>query len=206
MTRLPLVRAVTAGSVVTVVVLAQVGLLLAPSQLGRHPLLVLALRPTPAFLVLVGDAVVPVAAVLIASVGRTLVDVAYFAAARYGTLPILQRVGLGNHLTRGLSRGSTARGLLAVAFFWSSTPVIAAIALGKTSLLAFLAVTGAGNVMTSSASVFFGHQFAPSLAPVSSWLSAHGGDATIAVGAAVVISGFVLVRRNRPQKAAAAPR
>lgn len=206
MTRLPLVRVVTAVSVVSVVVFAQVGLVLAPSQLGRHPLLVLALRPTPAFLVLVGDSVVPAAAVLIASVGRTLVDAAYFAVARYGTLPIVQRFGVGEHLTRGLSRRSTARSLLTMTFFWSSSPIIAAIALGKTSLLSFLAVTGVGNVVTSSAYVFFGRQFSGYLTPVHSWVSAHGTSVTIAVGGAVAISGFVILRRSRPRRPAVTSR
>lgn len=59
------------------------------------------LRPTPAFLVFVGDAVQPVAAILIAVVGRTAVDMAYFATARYGVAPVLQRFGIGRLVTGG---------------------------------------------------------------------------------------------------------
>lgn len=152
MTRVLLVRRMPAASVVAVVVLAQLGLVLAPSQVGRHPLLVLALRPTPAFLVLLGDAVLPATAVLIAAVGRTLVDGAYFAVARYGALPIAERFGVGRDLARGLSRRTASRSLLTVSFFWSSTPVIAALGLGATRARTFLAVTGAGNVATSCVS------------------------------------------------------
>lgn len=199
MTRLLLVRSVSAVSVLTVVILAQVGLVLAPLQLGRHPLLVLSMRPTPAFLVLVSDAVPAGAAVVIASVGRTLVDVAYFSVARYGTLPIVQRFGLGRDLTRGLSRRTASRGLLTVLFFWSSTPVIAALGLGRTPMLKFLAVTALGNVATSSVYVFFGHQFSNYLAPVNVWLSAHGTYLTIALGFVVAVSSFIALRRNRPR-------
>lgn len=203
MTRLPLVRTVSAVGVLAVVVFAQVGLVLAPSQLGRHPLLVLALRPTPAFLVLVGDAVLPAAAILIASVGRTMVDVAYFAVARYGTLPVVERFGIGRGLTRGLSRRTASRGLLTVLFFWSSTPIIAAIGLGRTRLLTFVAVTCLGNLVTSGVYVFFGHQFSAYLAPVTAWLSAQGIYLTVALGAAVAVSAFAALRRSRPHQAPA---
>ena len=197
MTRTPLIRAVTAAGVISVVVLAQVGLLLAPSQLGRHPLLVLALRPTPAILLLISDAVLPAIAVLVAALGRTMVDVAYFAVARHGTLPIIERFGIGRDLTRGLARPNASHGLLTVLFFWSSTPVIAAIGLGTTPLMTFLAVTGLGNVVTSSVFVFFGHQFAGYLAPVNAWLSAHGTQLTVALAAALALSALITLRRNR---------
>jgi len=192
-----LVRTLAAASVAAIVVLAQLGLVLAPSQLGRHPLLVLALRPTPAFLVLVGDLVAPATAMLIASVSRTLVDVAYFAVARYGALPLAQRFGVGRNLARGMSRRTAGRGLLAVAFVWSSTPVVAALGLGRTSILTFLAVTGAGNVVTSSLFVASGRQLSGYVAPITTWMSAHGGPLTAALGGAMVLSALVALRRNR---------
>jgi membrane protein DedA with SNARE-associated domain len=192
----PLVRTVSAASVLAVVVLAQVGLVLAPSQLGQHPLLVLALRPTPAFLVLVGDLVASTTAILMASVSRTLVDMAYFAVARYGALPIAQRFGIGRHLARGISRRTATRGLLTVTFFWSSTPVVAAIGLGRTPILKFLAITGIGNIATSSVFVLSGHQFSEYVAPVSSWVSAHGTQLTVGLGIAVALSSLAALRRN----------
>ena len=193
----PLLRTVAAASVLAVVLLAQVGLVLAPSQLGHHPLLVLALRPTPAFLLLVSDLVAPTTAVLIAAVFRTLVDMAYFAVARYGALLLVQRFGVGRGLARKVSRHTASRGLLTVSFFWSSTPVVAAIGLGKTSIVKFLTVTGVGNLATSSLFVFSGHQLSEYVAPVSSWVSAHGGQLTVGLGSAVALSFVLALRRSR---------
>lgn len=203
--RPPFVRTVAAASVAAIVGLAQLGLVLAPSQLGRHPLLVLALRPTPAFLVLVGDLVAPATAMLIASVSRTLVDMAYFAVARYGALPLAQRFGIGRNLARGMSRRTAGRGLLAVAFVWSSTPVVAALGLGRTSILTFLAVTGVGNVVTSGLFVVSGRQFAGHVAPVTAWVSAHGGPLTVGLGGAVVLSVLVALQRSRRTRPPAVP-
>jgi membrane protein DedA with SNARE-associated domain len=188
-------RTVAAVGVFAVVVLAQMGLVLAPSQLGRHPLLVLAFRPTPAFLLLVGDVVAPATAVLIASVSRTLVDMAYFAVARYGALPLAQRFGIGRNLAAKASRRTATRGLLTLAFFWSSTPVVAAIGLGKTSILRFLTVTGLGNAATSGVLAFSGHQLADHVAPATSWVSAHGGQLTAAIASAVSLSFVLALRR-----------
>ena len=192
-----LLRSVAVASVATVVVLAQVGLVLAPSQLANHPMLVLALRPTPAFLVLVSGSIAPATAILTAAVGRTLVDISYFAVARYGALPMAQRFGLGRNLSRGLSRTTTTRGLLTLLFFWSSTPVIAALGLGPTATRTFLVVTGAGNLVTSTAFVLFGRRLSGNVAPVSAWVSAHGLQLTIGLAAAVVLSAVAAWRRNR---------
>ena len=156
MSRSRLLRAVSAAAVIAITVFAQVGMILAPSQLGRNPLLTLALRPTPAFLVLVADVVPALTAVLVAAVGRTMVDMAYFVAVRHGAAPLLRRFGIGKELTDGLSRTTASRGLLAITFVWSSSPIIAALGLGSTPAWLFLAVTGAGNVVTSTATSFRG--------------------------------------------------
>ncbi|HSJ44798.1 MAG TPA: hypothetical protein VK923_08975 [Euzebyales bacterium] len=156
MSRSRLLRAVSAAAVIAITVFAQVGMILAPSQLGRNPLLTLALRPTPAFLVLVADVVPALTAVLVAAVGRTMVDMAYFVAVRHGAAPLLRRFGIGKELTGGLSRTTASRGLLAITFVWSSSPIIAALGLGSTPAWLFLAVTGAGNVVTSTATSFRG--------------------------------------------------
>jgi hypothetical protein len=191
------VRAAAVASVLAVVILAQVGLVLAPSQLGRNPLLVLALRPTPAFLVLVSDLVAPATAVVIASVFRTLVDMAYFAVARYGALPVVERFGVGRNLARKVSRRKAAGGLLTLTFFWSSTPVVAALGLSRTPILKFLTVTGLGNLATSTAFVFSSYQLSNHIAPITSWVSAHGGQLTTALGSAVALSFVLALRRNR---------
>lgn len=192
----PLVRAVSAASVVAIVVLAQVGLVLAPSQLDDRPLLVLAIRPTPAYLVLVTNLVPPAAAVLIAAVSRTLVDLAYFAVARYGALPLAQRIGIGRKLSRGLSGRLATRNMLAATFLWSSTPVVAALGLGTTSTSTFVAVTGMGNLATSGAFVMLGRQYSRYVAPITSWVSAHGMQLTIALGVAVALSAALTVTRR----------
>lgn len=192
-----LLRAVSAGGVVAVVIFAQVGLVLAPSQLAHNPLVVLALRPTPTFLVLVSDLVAPAAAVAIAATSRTLVDLAYFAVARHGALPVTERYGVGRSLTRRLSRRAATKGLLATSFFWSSTPVVAAIGLGKTPTARFLAVTAAGNIATSFAFVASGRQLAEYVAPVTSWISEHGTQLTIGLGGGVALGSLVALWRNR---------
>ena len=197
MTRSRLLRAVSAAAVIAVVVFAQVGLILAPSQLARNPLLTLALRPTPAFLILVADAVAPVTAVLVAAVGRTMIDLAYFAAVRHGAAPLLRRFGIGKDLTGGLSRTTTSRGLLAISFVWSSSPIIAALGLGTTSAWLFLAVTGVGNLATSSIYVSSGRRLGAFLAPVDAWLSAYGLWLTVALAAAVTVSALAKYRRHR---------
>lgn len=199
-TRRSLLRAGSAISVLAIVVFAQVGLVLAPSQLGHNPLVVLALRPTPAFLVLVGDHVAPAAAVAIAATSRTLVDMAYFVMARHGALPVVERFGVGKNLASGVSRRTATRGLLVTAFFWSSTPVIAAIGLGKTPAVKFLAITGAGNVATSLAFVISGRQLSEYVAPVSSWIAANGTQLTLGLGGAVVLSTLMALARNRRSK------
>jgi membrane protein DedA with SNARE-associated domain len=193
----PLVRTAAAVSVFAVVLLAQVGLVLAPSQLAHHPLLVLALRPTPAFLLLVSDLVAPITAVVIAAVSRTLVDMAYFAVARYGALPAVERFGFGKNLAHKVSRRTATRGLLTMSFFWSSTPVVAAIGLGKTPILKFLTITGVGNLATSSAVVYSSYQLSDYIAPITSWVSAHGGQLTTALGSTVALSVILTLRRTR---------
>jgi membrane protein DedA with SNARE-associated domain len=192
----PLVRTMAAAGVLAVVVLAQVGLVLAPSQLTRHPLLVLALRPTPAFLVLISDLVAPLTAILMASAARTMVDMAYFAVARYGALPVAERFGVGRNVAGKVSQRTASHGLLATSFFWSSTPVVAAIGLGRTPALRFLAVTGIGNIVTSAAFAVSGHQFSDYVTPITSWVSAHGMQLTIAVAVAVAVSSVVALRRT----------
>lgn len=203
----PIFRAVSAAGVLAVVVFAQVGLVLAPSQLAHNPLLVLALRPTPTFLLLVSDLVAPTTAVVVAAISRTLVDVAYFAVARHGALPVAQRFGMGRGLTRAVSRRTATRGLLATSFFWSSTPVVAAIGLGRTPALTFLAVTGTGNIATSLAFVVSGRQLSEYVSPVGSWVSAHGTQLTIGLGGAVAFGALVALGRNyrtRPDALASA--
>ena len=190
-------RSLAITGVITIVVLAQAGLVLAPSQVDSRPLLVLALRPTPAFLVLVAEVVPPAAAVLVAALGRTLVDVAYFAVARHGALPVLQRFGIGRGLTRGIDRPTATRGLLTLLFFWSSTPVIAALGLGRTRPRVFIAVTGLGNLTTSAAFVSLGRRFADQVAPVTAWLSAHGTALTVALAALVLGSAATTMVRAR---------
>lgn len=197
MNRSRLLRGVSAAGVIAVAVFAQVGMVLAPSQLGRDPLLTLALRPTPAFLVLVADAVPAVTAVLIAVAGRTMVDLAYFVAVRHGAAPLLRRFGIGKELTGGLSRTTASRGLLAISFVWSSSPVIAALGLGSTPAWLFLAVTGVGNVVTSSVYVFSGRRLTAFLAPVDAWLSAYGLWLTVVLTAVVTVSAFTKYRRHR---------
>lgn len=189
-------RALATVAVVTVVVLAQAGLVLAPSQLADHPVLVLALRPTPAFLVLTAGAVAPAVAIVVAALGRTLVDLAYFAVARHGALPVARRLGITRGLTRGLSRPATGRTLMTVTFFWSSTPVIAALGLGRTSGRAFLAVTGLGNLATSTVYVVAGNRLSASLAPLTAWVSTHGAQLTAALAVAVAFGGLVAWRRR----------
>jgi hypothetical protein len=197
MSRSRLLRAVSAAAVIAVTVFAQVGMILAPSQLGRNPLLTLALRPTPAFLVLVADAVPALTAVLIAAVGRTMVDLAYFAAVRHGAAPLLRRFGIGKELTGGLSRTATSRGLLAISFVWSSSPIIAALGLGSTPAWLFLAVTGVGNVVTSSIYVSSGRRLGAFVAPVDAWLSAYGVWLTVVLAAVVTVSAFAKYRKHR---------
>jgi len=197
MSRSRLLRAAAAAAVIAVTVFAQIGMVLAPSQLGRNPLLTLALRPTPAFLVLVADTVPAMTAVLIAAVGRTTVDTAYFAAARHGAAPLLRRFGIGKDLTGGLSHSTTSRGLLAISFVWSSSPIIAALGLGSTPAWLFLTVTGVGNLATSSIYVFSGRRLGTFLAPVDAWLSTYGVWLTVVLAAAVTVSVFARYRRHR---------
>jgi uncharacterized membrane protein YdjX (TVP38/TMEM64 family) len=121
---------------------------------------------------------------------------AYFAVARYGALPIAQRFGVGRDLARGISRRTATHGLLTVTFFWSSTPVVAAIGLGRTPILKFLAVTGIGNIATSSVFVLSGHRFSEYVAPITTWVSAHGTQLTAGLGIAVALSTFAALRRN----------
>lgn len=197
MARTRALRAASAVVVVAVVIFAQIGLVLAPSQLGRNPLLILALRPTPAFLVLVADTVRPVVAILIAVTGRTAIDMAYFATARHGAAPFLQRFGIGRELTEGLSGRRASRGLLITSFFWSSSPVIAGIGLSRTSPWLFLAVTGAGNLTTSTVYVYSGRRFARLLAPVDAWLAVNKLWVTLALAGLVTVSVLMTYRRHR---------
>jgi hypothetical protein len=192
-----LLRRLAVVAVVTVVVFAQAGLVLAPSQLASHPMLVLALRPTPAFLVLVSGSIFPLTAIAVAAAGRTMVDVAYFAMTRFGALPLVQRFGIGRDASRGLSRTTTTRGLLTLLFFWSSTPVIVALGLGRTTTRTFVAVTGLGNVVTSAAFVFFGRQLSDQIAPFSAWISAHSAWLTGAIAMAVIASVLIALRSGR---------
>lgn len=192
-----LARAAAVTAVAAVVVIAQVGLLLAPSQLARQPMLVLALRPTPAFLVLVSGSIAPLTAIAVAAFGRTLVDVSYFAVARYGGLPLAQRFSIGRDMSRGLSRTTTTRGLLTLLFFWSSTPVIVALGLGRTSPPTFIAVTGLGNIVTSAAFVFFGRRLSEQVAPISAFVAAHSLEVTFGLAGAVAATAAAAAGRSR---------
>ncbi|WP_370657127.1 hypothetical protein [Frankia sp. ArI3] len=87
--------------------LGALGLAIAPALAGRAPLLLIALRPTWAILLLVGGSAPFVPALLVAAFFRALVDVGYFGLARNNIRSVLLRRLGGSRLVTALARPGT---------------------------------------------------------------------------------------------------
>lgn len=174
-----------------------VGFALAPTLAADLPVLLVALRPTPTILTLVANKIDLALLLLIALPARLLIDVAYFLAARYGGLALVERYAWSATLVGPFSRRWAVRSLLTVALFSTSIPVDIALGLGPTRLRVFLAV---GTVGALTSTVFWAVVSRSAQRPsgtVVNWFSEHTLLATIAILLAMGAAALLQVWRRR---------
>jgi len=172
------------------------GLVLAPSLLGGWELLLVALRPTPTVLVLVGGRLDAWIALIIAVPTRLLLDLAYFLAARHGGLAVLGRFRWGALVVRPMAHHRSVRALQRIALVYASTPVDIALGLGPTSLPRFLAVTGVGTTVSTVFYLLVASSVAGPAGGVLDWVARHATVVTLVIVVAVVAAVAVGVRRR----------
>jgi hypothetical protein len=179
--------------------LGALGLALVPALADSAPLLLIALRPTWAILLLVGGEVPFVPALLIAAVFRALVDVGYFGLARNNIRSVLAgRLG-GGRLVEWLSKRGTQRPLLWFCLVNTNAAVDAALGAGAVPLRRFLRFLIPGTLLSSTFYLLAARAVAPWTRDVVTWLDENmtflilGGIAL----AVAQVAGHVGLRRLR---------
>lgn len=183
--------------------LGAIGLALVPALAGRAPLLLIALRPTWAILLLVGGSVPFVPALLIAAFFRALVDVGYFGLARNNIRSVLLRRLGGSRLVTALARPRTQTPLLWFCLFNTNAAVDAALGAGDVPMHRFLRFLIPGSLLSAALYLTAARAVAPWMRGAVNWLDAHltylvlGGLALVLAQAA----GRVGLRRWRGRRA-----
>lgn len=188
-----------------------VGLVLLPTLASSAPLLLIALRPTVSVLILVGDNVAFLPALLIATVLRTLLDLGYFGLARYNVRSLLlRRVGT-SRLVTVLSRHGAQRGLLWFCLINTNVAVDAALGTGSVSMRRFLRFLVPGSMTSSALYLSAGSALGPWTSDLVRWLDNHaslliiGGIALACAHAAVVMVTRRVRAGRRPAPATSPP-
>jgi len=182
----------------TVSAINTAGLVLVPTLAADQPLLLVALRPTPTVLTLVAGRIDLVLLLLVTLPTRLLIDVAYFLAARYGGLALVERYAWSAVLVRPFSRRWAVRSLLAVALFSTSIPVDVALGLGPTRLRVFLTVGTVGALTSTVFWVVVSRSAQRPSGTVVDWFSAHTVLATMAILLAMgAVTALQIWRRGR---------
>jgi membrane protein DedA with SNARE-associated domain len=163
------------------------GLIALPSLLGPHPGLLLALRPTPEVLLLVGHRVNPLMSLAIALPGRLLVHIIYFHLGRFYGEPILQLLRPGRVALRLLRHAWSKTILLASVLLYQTTPADVSLGILRTRPRIFLPVLGLGAAASTAVLIAAGQGLTDPLAPTTRWLTGHGPAITVALAALAAV-------------------
>ncbi|EIV90895.1 putative membrane-associated protein [Frankia sp. QA3] len=153
--------------------LGALGLALVPALAGRAPLLLIALRPTWAILLLVGGSVPFVPALLVAAFFRGLVDVGYFGLARNNIRSVLLRRLGGSRLVTALTRPGTQTPLLWFCLVNTNAAVDAALGAGGVPMRRFLQFLIPGSLLSAALYLTAARAVAPWMRGAVNWLDAH---------------------------------
>lgn len=177
------------------------GLIALPSLLGPHPGLLLALRPTPEVLLLVGRRVSPLMTFAIAMPVRLVVHIIYFHLGRFYGEPILQLRRPGRAGLRLLSYTWSKTILLASVLLYQTTPADVSLGILRTRLRVFLPVLFLGAAASTAMLIAAGRGVSDAVAPTIRWLNGHGPTATTALAVLVAVQapliGWSWYRRTR---------
>ncbi|NYI07269.1 hypothetical protein [Allostreptomyces psammosilenae] len=166
-------RAVAPVLLVLALVCSNGVLVAAPWLLSSAPLLLLTLRPGPESLLLAGAQAPFVAALLLGSATRILIDTSYFLVARHHGTRVAALVRPGRGLLGVVDGMRTRRGLLALSTVYSGTPVVIALGLGSCRLRHFLACSATGTVASTAGYLAAAHGLAAQFGAVVSWIEDH---------------------------------
>jgi membrane protein DedA with SNARE-associated domain len=153
--------------------LGALGLALVPALAGRAPLLLIALRPTWAILLLVGGSVPFVPALLVAAFFRALVDVGYFGLARNNIRSVLLRRLGSSRLVTALARPGTQTPLLWFCLVNTNAAVDAALGAGGVPMRRFLRFLMPGSLLSAAFYLTAARAVSPWMRGAVDWLDAH---------------------------------
>ncbi|HZL64796.1 MAG TPA: hypothetical protein VFD50_07670 [Thermoleophilia bacterium] len=177
--------------------MSQVGLVLTPYLANRAPLLLLALRPQPEFVVLLGGNVPALAVVAVVVPLRWLVHFVYVEFGRWTGSAVLSRTRVGRWLQPRLADPRVSRLLLLSCLVHLGTPVDVALGAGGVDRRHVTLMLAAGSLVTTILFVTVGVQLAPLTRPALNWVVENRPVAT-AVCAALALVGLVAGRRLLP--------
>ncbi|NUR26865.1 MAG: hypothetical protein HOV83_13650 [Catenulispora sp.] len=163
------------------------GLIALPSLLGPHPSLLLALRPTPEVLLLVGHRVNPLMSFAIALPVRVTVHIIYFHLGRFYGEPTLRLLRPGRASLRLLRHAWSKPILLASLLLYQTTPADVALGILRTRLRMFLPVLALGAAASTAVLIAAGRGLTDAVTPTTRWLTGHGPEVTVALAAVVAV-------------------
>jgi membrane protein DedA with SNARE-associated domain len=173
------------------------GLIALPGLLGPHPGLLLALRPTPEVLLLVGHRVNPLMSFAIALPVRLLVHIIYFHLGRFYGEPILRLLRPGRAGLRLLRHAWSKTLLLASVLLYQTTPADVSLGILRTRLRIFLPVLVLGTAASTAVLIAAGRGLTDAVAPTTRWLTGHVPAVTVALAVLVAVIGRSWYRRTR---------
>lgn len=170
------------------------GLIALPGLLGPYPGLLLALRPTPEVLLLVGNRVSPLMSFAIALPVRVLVHIIYLHLGRFYGEPILRLLRPGRAGLRLLRHTGSKTILLASVLLYQTTPADLSLGILRTRLRTFLPVLVLGAAASTAALIAAGRGLTGAVAPTTCWLTGHGPAVTVALAVLVAIQASLIGR------------
>jgi hypothetical protein len=174
---------------------SQLGLALTPQLADRAPLVLLALRPQPEFMVLLSGQSSAIAVVAVVAPLRWLVHFVYVEVGRWAGQGPLYKTRPGRWIVDRLGDRRTSWVLLWSCLIHLSTPVDIALGAGGTSRRRVAIMLAAGSLLTTTFYVTVGTAISPLSSRVLGWLVEHRAGATV-VSAALAVAGFVLLYRT----------
>ncbi|WP_194909298.1 hypothetical protein [Catenulispora rubra] len=170
------------------------GLIALPSLLGPHPGLLLALRPTPEVLLLVGHRVNPLMSFAIALPVRLLVHIIYFRLGRFYGEPILQLLRPGRAGLRLLRHAWSKAILLASVLLYQTTPADVSLGILRTRPRIFLPVLILGAAASTAVLIAAGRGLTDLAAPATRWVTGHGPAVTVTLAVLVAVQAPLIGR------------
>ncbi|MBL7497422.1 hypothetical protein I6A84_33785 [Frankia sp. CNm7] len=182
-----------------------VGLALTTRLASSAPLLLVALRPTPSILLLVGASTPVGWTLLIAVPLRALVDVGYFGVARTNLRSLVALRPGGRRLVDALSRRTTERALLYFCLVNTNAAVDAALGGGDVPWRRFLRFLIPGTILSTTLYLLAARAVAPWARDVVTWLDSHATEGILLLLALGLLRLAVQAARNRLRRGRDAP-